>query len=169
VRIQLFAVVLRGLLMYSKELVWRIHAPDNQQPKSWHGNTFPKMGIILILFVLTSSLAFAMWHKRIGYHPSPEVFRVVVPNKIYRTTYLGSEVIQEIAQTHGIKTIIDLTHFKPGSLKDHAETEMVKSLGIKRFQFHLSPNSINDPTPYIKALLTMTDKDNQPILIHCVQ
>lgn len=121
-----------------------------------------------IFAALGAALAVLLvWQFGIRDHIRPYRFGVVDPGKVYRSGQLTPSVLEGLQARYGIKTIVDLGTYPPGSREDLREQRAVDALGMQRYVFDLEGDATGNPNAYVQALRLMTDPDLQPVLIHC--
>lgn len=108
-----------------------------------------------------------LWHKVVRHHFVVRNFGVVEPNQLYRAGRFLPSLVDDLKDDYGIRTIIDLGAYPPGSTDDHAEQEAATEQGIVRHSFCLAGDGTGDPNQYVQALRLMADPAQQPVLVHC--
>lgn len=94
-------------------------------------------------------------------------FGVVEPGKVYRSGKITPSALQRLHRDHGIRTIIDLGTYEPGSPEEAREQRTADLLGVTRYRFNLEGDATGDPNDYVEALRLMSDPTLQPVLVHC--
>lgn len=128
----------------------------------------------LSIMVMTAACAAAvavggavLWHKVVRHHFVVRNFGVVEPGQIYRSGRFLPSLVDDLKSDHGIRTIIDLGAYPPGSPEDRAEQSAAEQQGIARFVFALEGDGTGDPNQYVQTLRIMNGPANQPVLVHC--
>jgi len=125
-----------------------------------------KLGPIL----LVASLVFmGAWAARFNLRDNaiPRNFGVVEEGKLYRSGRLTPAATSALVKAHGIKTIIDLGAYEPGSVQERLAQQTAEALGVNRFRFQLNGDGTGDPMHYVSALRLIAKPELQPVLIHC--
>jgi protein tyrosine phosphatase (PTP) superfamily phosphohydrolase (DUF442 family) len=124
----------------------------------------------IIVALTACALAFGaavLWHKVVRHHFVVRNFGVVEPGQIYRSGRFLPSLVVDLKTNHGIRTIIDLGAYSPGSPEDRAEQSAAEQQGVARYVFTLEGDGTGDPNRYVQALRIMNDPANQPVLVHC--
>lgn len=121
----------------------------------------------LLAAVLLGIAGLVLWKAAIAPNLFPHNFGVVEAGKIYRSGRLTPAALERAYHQYGLKTIIDLGGYEPGSDHDRREQRTAKALGIRRYTLRLEGDGTGNPNQYVEALRLMTDPENQPVLVHC--
>ncbi|MCW5765815.1 MAG: tyrosine-protein phosphatase [Phycisphaeraceae bacterium] len=97
----------------------------------------------------------------------PRRFAEVEPGKVYRAGRLSPTQLQAKVREHGIRTIVDLGAFEPGSPEARTAERTALALGVDRFVFGLQGDGTGAPQDYVEALRIALDPARQPVLVHC--
>lgn len=97
----------------------------------------------------------------------PKRFAEVDPGKVYRSGQLTPEAFRRVVERHGIKTIIDLGSFEPGTRGETRNARTAAALGVRRVVGDLEGDGTGNPNWYVAALRVMLDPASQPVLVHC--
>ncbi len=97
----------------------------------------------------------------------PRNFGVVAEGKVYRSGRLTPAATQTIVQAHGIRTIVDLGAYAPGSTAELHAQRTAEALGVNRFRFSLEGDGTGEAQQYVHALRIIGDARFQPVLVHC--
>jgi protein tyrosine/serine phosphatase len=108
-----------------------------------------------------------LWHKVVRHYFIVRNFGVVEPHQVYRAGRFLPSLVDDLKTDYGIRTIIDLGAYPPGSAEDRAEQEAAAEHGIARHSFSLAGDGTGDPNQYVQALRLMADPARQPVLVHC--
>lgn len=127
---------------------------------------FPLARLLLALALLGVALGL-VWRYAVRDHVVPKNFGIVEPGRVYRSGELTPSTTRQVVEKYGIRTIIDLGTFEPGSAGDSREQRTARALGVTRYVFNLEGDSRGNPNEYVQALRLMTDPANQPVLVHC--
>ncbi|MBL8990436.1 MAG: tyrosine-protein phosphatase [Phycisphaerae bacterium] len=94
-------------------------------------------------------------------------FAEVEPGRVYRSGRLSPAQLQAKVRQHGIRTIVDLGAFEPGSPEARTAERTALALGVDRFVFGLRGDGTGEPQDYVEALRIALDPARQPVLVHC--
>lgn len=97
----------------------------------------------------------------------PKRFGVVQVDRIYRSGAPGAAATRHVVERRGIRTILDLGAYEPGSPGEHLARETAESLHVLRLRLDLKGDATGNPNWYVRALEVMTDPKRQPVLVHC--
>lgn len=98
---------------------------------------------------------------------APKRFATVEEGVLYRSGEPTPAGLRSVVEKHGIKTVIDLGAWEPGT-KDAALAERTaETLGVERHVFDLEGDATGDAQQYVDALRIITDPANHPVLVHC--
>jgi protein tyrosine phosphatase (PTP) superfamily phosphohydrolase (DUF442 family) len=107
-------------------------------------------------------------------------FRVVTPDRLYRSGQMTADGLREIVARQGIKTVINLQHEEPDPLLPDRwlgrgkvrESDLCRALGVKYVL--LTPDVIPPGLPLDRVppvvddfLAVLDDPANHPVLLHC--
>ncbi len=135
-------------------------APNPPNPR------FRILGVYLAI-ALTVWAGVQYYRTFIRYNLGPRNFGVVSEGKVYRSGRQTAGQLQDIVSRYGIKTIVDLGAFAPGSPEDERAARTARALGVDREVFILWGDGTGDPNRYVHALKLITDPARQPVLVHC--
>jgi protein tyrosine/serine phosphatase len=93
-------------------------------------------------------------------------FHAIVANEAYRSGQPSPDQIRAYREKYGIASIINLRGAQPGSDWYDAEVRAAKELGIRHFDFSMSPRRELTPEQS-RALIAMMKSAPKPVLIHC--
>ncbi len=121
----------------------------------------------IVLIVL--SLAALAWYARFGVrdHVWARNFAVVEAGELYRSGRLTPTATARIVENRGIRTIIDLGAFHPGSAEERRAQRAAEALGVTRYRLDLEGDATGNPNEYAHALRILNDPANRPVLVHC--
>lgn len=121
----------------------------------------------IVLIVL--ALAALGWYLRFGVrdHVWARNFAVVTPGEVYRSGRLSTTATARVVDNRGIKTIIDLGAFIPGSIEERRAQRTAEALGVTRYRLDLEGDATGNPNEYAHALRLVNDPANRPVLVHC--
>lgn len=97
----------------------------------------------------------------------PKRFGVVEEGRIYRSGELTPAAMRLVHDSRGIKTVVDLGAYEPGSVEERRAERTATLLGMKRVVLRLEGDATGNPNNYVEALRIMTDPAAQPVLVHC--
>lgn len=103
----------------------------------------------------------------VKYQVAPKNFGAVVEGRIYRSGELVPGTTREVVESHGIRTIVDLGAHEPGTTEEQVAQRTAEALHADRVVFDLEGDATGDPNAYLQTLRIMTDRDRQPVLVHC--
>lgn len=114
-------------------------------------------------------LAIAAWFYRdhVREEVFPKNFGVVDQGRLYRSGGLTPAATRRVHDRYGVRTIVDLGAWEPGSDDDRRAQRTAEALGVTRLRFDLAGDGTGDPNQYVEALRVMTDPARQPVLVHC--
>lgn len=121
----------------------------------------------IFVSVLVLAGGFVVWDELVKPHVIPKRFRVVAPDRIFRSGKLTPATMSAVVREHEIKTIVDLGAWVDDPRGERLEARTSQVLGVERHVFDLLGDSTGDPNDYVEALRLMTDPANQPVLVHC--
>jgi protein tyrosine phosphatase (PTP) superfamily phosphohydrolase (DUF442 family) len=121
----------------------------------------------IVLVVL--ALAALGWYARYGVrdHVWARNFAVVAPGEVYRSGRLSTTATARVVENRGIKTIIDLGAYHPGSIEERRAQRAAEALGVTRYRLDLEGDATGNPNEYAHALRLVNDPANRPVLVHC--
>ncbi|MGB3539088.1 MAG: tyrosine-protein phosphatase [Mesorhizobium sp.] len=93
-------------------------------------------------------------------------FHAIVTNEAYRSGQPSPDQIRAYREKYRIASIINLRGAQPGSDWYDAEVQTAKELGIRHFDFSMSPRQELTPEQS-RALIAMMRSAPKPVLIHC--
>lgn len=93
-------------------------------------------------------------------------FHPVIDGQLYRSAQPTADQLASYVKANGIKTVINLRGYHPGSKWYDREVAMAKDLGVEHIDFGMSASKMISPqkAAEIVALMAAAPK---PILIHC--
>ncbi|MEO1583169.1 MAG: tyrosine-protein phosphatase [Planctomycetota bacterium] len=109
------------------------------------------------------------WYLRYGVrdHVWARNFAVVEAGEVYRSGRLSPTATRRVVENRGIKTIIDLGAFVPGSAEERRAQRTASALGVTRYRLDLEGDATGNPNEYAHAIRLMNDPANRPVLVHC--
>lgn len=93
-------------------------------------------------------------------------FHVVEPGLVYRSNTLGSQQLETVIATYGIKTIVNLRGRSPKEQWCREEVRRAQLSGVTLVDIPMS-DSVEPDGGTLDTLLTALKSANRPILIHC--
>lgn len=93
-------------------------------------------------------------------------FHVVEPGLVYRSNTLGSQQLETVIATYGIKTIVNLRGRSPKEQWYREEVRRAQLSGVTLVDIPMS-DSVEPDSGTLDTLLTALKSANRPILIHC--
>lgn len=129
----------------------------------------PRGPLIRRVLIVALLLAAVGWYARFGVrdHVWARNFAVVTPGEIYRSGRLTPTATRRVVERHGIRTIIDLGAYHPGSAEERRAQRTADALGVTRYRLDLEGDATGNPNEYAHALRLINDPANRPVLIHC--
>ena len=97
----------------------------------------------------------------------PKNFGTVDPGKVYRSGQLTPAAFQRVVREHGVKTVIDLGSYEPGTRGEKRNERAAAAMGLNRYVFDLEGDGTGNPNAYVQVLTIMRDPKRQPVLVHC--
>ena len=91
-------------------------------------------------------------------------FKIIVPNKVYRSAQPSETQLKRWVKKYGIKTVINLRSKNPNISAN--DTFGAKELEIKSINFELSGNRLITRQELL-GLITAIENAETPILLHC--
>src|SRR4051794_40585705 len=125
--------------------------------------------VVSAIVVVLSVTAASLWRAKWGtYH-----FATVDPGKLYRDGNRGQREFCHALERGGIRTVVDLVD--DSELSDTSKPELGAEAGwcsargvrVERIPVKLGGWPTSDDVK--KFLAIVTDKQNQPVLVHCAQ
>jgi hypothetical protein len=109
------------------------------------------------------------WIFRVGVrdHVWARNFGVVADGEVYRAGRLTPVATRRIVERRGIRTIIDLGAYHPGSAEERRAQRTADALGVTRYRLDLEGDATGNPNEYAHALRLIDDPRNRPVLVHC--
>jgi hypothetical protein len=121
----------------------------------------------LNLIVSALALLGVFFKPTVSSNLSPKNYAEVDPGKLCRAGQLSPAQFRAIAESHHIRTIIDLGSYDRDSAGDRRNQRTADALGIPRYRFDLNGDATGNPNAYVQGLLLMIDPARQPALVHC--
>lgn len=119
--------------------------------------------------LIAGAIALTVWFVVAGVVPNvfPKNFGVVAEGEIYRSGKLTPAAFRTVIEDRGIRTIVDLGAWEPGTREDRLAQRVADAMGVRRVLLDLEGDATGDPEQYLQALRLATDPANQPVLVHC--
>lgn len=115
----------------------------------------------------SAALAVVAW-RRWADHVRIRNFGVVEPGRVYRSGRLTPRTMAIAARAHGVRTIVDLGAYPPGSPEEEALARAATELGLVRHVVRgLYGDGAGNANAYVYALRVMSDGAGHPVLVHC--
>ncbi|MBL8764589.1 MAG: tyrosine-protein phosphatase [Phycisphaerae bacterium] len=118
------------------------------------------LGVAVCLGVLA-------WRYGVRDQLIPRNFGVVEAGQLYRAGRLSPSATEKVVRENGIRTIVDLGAYEPGSPEERVAAATARALGVERHVFRLVGDGTGNPNAYVAALRVMGDASRQPVLVHC--
>jgi protein tyrosine/serine phosphatase len=93
-------------------------------------------------------------------------FRVLEPDRAYRSAQLDGESFRLVFQEYGIRTVINLRGANPDDLWYQNEVAAALEAGVKRIDVRMSASDF-PPRDELQKLYDAFKTAEEPILIHC--
>ncbi|MEM9166714.1 MAG: tyrosine-protein phosphatase [Planctomycetota bacterium] len=121
--------------------------------------------IALIVLALAAVAWYARYHVRD--HVWARNFAVVEAGEVYRSGRLTPAATRRVVENRGIRTIIDLGAYNPGTDEERRAQRTAEALGVTRYRLDLAGDATGNPNEYAHALRLVNNPTNRPVLIHC--
>ena len=121
---------------------------------------FARATAAMLLFVLLA-LAGAYAYVHVGGN-----FHEVEKGVVYRSSWLGSEKLEQAVDRLGVKSVLNLCGEQPGVAWYEGEVEVSRRRGVKFVSLALSANTALDAGQVAKLAEIVRDAP-KPLLIHC--
>ncbi len=125
---------------------------------------FLRNALAVALIVTGGVLAYREWVRP---NLIPKNFGVVTEGVLYRSGKLTPAATEKVVREHGIRTIVDLGAFEPGTREERLAQRTADALGVDRVRMDLEGDATGNPNFYAEALRIMTDLARQPVLVQC--
>lgn len=125
---------------------------------------FLRNALAVALIVTGGVLAYREWVRP---NLFPKNFGVVTEGVLYRSGKLTPAATEKVVHAHGIRTIVDLGAFEPGTRGERLAQRTADALGVVRVRLDLEGDATGNPNYYAQALRIMTDPERQPVLVQC--
>jgi len=93
-------------------------------------------------------------------------FRVIAPNKAYRSAQLPPALLEREVQEHSIKCVVNLRGDAETAAWHRDELAVCKKVGIEHADIHFDLRKLPEPEQR-KELLKRFEEGPYPILLHC--
>ena len=117
------------------------------------------VGSILLVVLLALVGAYAFVHAGGNFHE-------VEKGTVYRSSWLGSEKLEQAVDRLGVKTVLNLCGEQPGAAWYEGEVEVSRRRGVKFVSMGLSANTALDAAQLAK-LTDVLRESPKPLIIHC--
>lgn len=121
----------------------------------------------IIAAVAAVALGVWIWDDAIAPDLFPKRFHTVVEGQVYRSGKLTPAAMERVVRRHGIRTVVDLGAYEPGTPGDQRQARTAQALGVDRVRFNLVGDATGNPNYYVEALRIMRDPARWPVLVHC--
>ncbi|RMH28470.1 MAG: hypothetical protein D6693_03820 [Planctomycetota bacterium] len=109
-----------------------------------------------------------VWDQHVKDHLIPRNTGVVEPGSLYRAGRQTPSTFRMLHDRWGVRTIVDLGAYRPGTPEERAARETTERLGIERHRFfNLRGDATGNPNEYVAALRLMSDPSKRPLLVMC--
>ena len=125
---------------------------------------FVRNALAVALIVTVGVLAYREWVRP---NLFPKNFGVVTEGVLYRSGKLTAAATEKVVREYGIRTIVDLGAFEPGTREERLAQRTADALGVDRVRMDLEGDATGNPNYYAQALRIMTDPARQPVLVQC--
>lgn len=120
-----------------------------------------------LLVALSLALVGYTYVKLVHEHVVPKRFGVVEAGSVYRSGKLTPAALRQVARETGIRTIVDLGAYEPGTADEVRTQKVADALGVERYRMSLYGDATGNPNYYVQALRIITDPAKQPVLVNC--
>ncbi len=130
--------------------------------------TSTKYGFKIALGLLIVTAVMITWH----YQVRPYHFRVVQPDRVYRSGCLDNENLEKVVEQYRIRTIVALNRIDDAEPHDNWYADEKKFCQSKSVRFVHTPllgNKPPSPDQLQLWLSVLDDPGNYPVLVHCAQ
>jgi protein tyrosine/serine phosphatase len=117
------------------------------------------VGLLALGILLSLGGAYAYVHGGGNFHE-------VEKGKVYRSSWLCPERMEQTVDRLGVKTVLNLCGDQPGATWYEGEVEVTSRRGVKFVSMGLSANMPLDPEQVAKLVDVLRDAP-KPLLIHC--
>jgi len=117
------------------------------------------VGLLALGILLSLGGAYAYVHGGGNFHE-------VEKGKVYRSSWLCPERLEQTVDRLGVKTVLNLCGDQPGATWYEGEVEVTRRRGVKFVSMGLSANMPLDPEQVAKLVDVLRDAP-KPLLIHC--
>lgn len=138
--------------------------PIERRSTGWSWARFTRNALIIVAVVALTVWA---WVDNAAPNLFPKNFGEVTTGEVYRSGRLTPEAMRKVVEDKGVRTIVDLGAWNPGSGGDQRERLTAESLGASYVRLPLFGDGRGDPNQYVRALRVITDPGAQPVLVHC--
>jgi len=121
----------------------------------------------VIAIALVAAVGVWFWRYGIRDNVTPENFGVVKEGAVYRSAALTPAALRHVQAKYGIRTIVDLGAYEPGTPGWRRAEAAADALGITRYTLDLEGDGTGNPNDYVAALRVMADSTDAPVLVHC--
>ncbi|MCW5775442.1 MAG: tyrosine-protein phosphatase [Phycisphaeraceae bacterium] len=136
-----------------------------EQPRTpFSAARFLRNALAIALIVACGALVYREWVRP---NLFPKNFGVVTEGVLYRSGKLTPAATEKVVREHGIRTIVDLGAFEPGTREERLAQRTADALGVDRVRMDLEGDATGNPNFYAEALRIMTDPERQPVLVQC--
>jgi len=105
--------------------------------------------------------------KKITLNEVADNFYAVEPGKLYRSSQLFGEKLEQYIKTYDIKTIVNLRGVYKRAVWWKSEDDVCKKLGVNLYNIKMSSSRFPSKQQ-LTTLLDVYDTAELPILIHCM-
>jgi protein tyrosine phosphatase (PTP) superfamily phosphohydrolase (DUF442 family) len=135
--------------------------PASGGPSAWF--------IAGIVVVVCAAVGIGLWlWRRWADHLRIRNFGEVAAGRLYRSGRLTPRTLAIAARKHGVRTVIDLGAYPPGSPEEEALARAAAELGLVRHVVRgLYGDGAGNANAYVHALRVMREESGRPVLVHC--
>jgi protein tyrosine phosphatase (PTP) superfamily phosphohydrolase (DUF442 family) len=123
-----------------------------------------RRGVRLLLALAVGALLALAFEA--GWVTAGANFHTVIPNQVYRSAQLSPATLREVAQRHGIRTVINLRGCCDDADWYHEQRACLEPIGVEQHDINFSSYFLPS-WPELRALVRALDECERPLLIHC--
>lgn len=125
------------------------------------------MALVLVGLVVCAG-GVLLWFKVLRDHVVPKNFGVVMEGRIYRSGRLTPRTLRRMRDMRGVRTVIDLGAYWPGSREESVMVRAASELGVTRISVRgLRGDGRGNANAYLEVVRAMTEEGRGPMVVHC--
>lgn len=124
---------------------------------------------VLLLVVAVGLTAAVVWRKGVRDHVVPRRLGEVVPGVLYRSAQIEGNLIDDVIDARGVRTVLNLGVFQGHRAYHDAELAVCAARGVEVEQYGLRGDGTGDPAAYVDVVARMKHARDagEPLLVHC--